>query len=215
MHKVWKFFLLGIWAFILFGCVGGEPELKAVIRTDPNPPTGPYPLTVRFFSDASFGKITEWTWTFFRLADGEEIPLGSALSGSVVEYTFEARGKYRVYLTVFTEDQRFAQSHVDIDVRSVPPVARFTADPFPEVQVGKSVAFDAQSSSDPDGAIKSYLWNFGDGSWAETVEPRTTHKYDAPGEYWIQLVVVDDYGDHSEPTILRLKVVPKGCGSCP
>ncbi|MGB9757387.1 MAG: PKD domain-containing protein [Candidatus Bipolaricaulaceae bacterium] len=215
MRKAWKFFFLWIWTFLLFGCIGGEPELKAVIRTYPNPPAGPYPLTVRFFGDAPFGKITEWTWTFFRLDDGEEIPLGSALSGSVIEYTFEARGKYRVFLTVFTEDQRFAQSYVDIDVRSIPPVATFTADPYPEVQAGKTVAFDAQNSFDPDGAIVSYLWNFGDGSWAETAESRTTHKYDTPGEYWVQLVVVDDYTDRSEPAILRLRVVPKGCGSCP
>lgn len=215
MRKAWKFILLGIGAFLLFGCVQEVPKLRAVIRTEPNPPTGPYPLTVKFLGDASLGNIAEWTWTFFRLEGTEEIPLGSALSGSAVEYTFRERGKYRVYLTVFTEDQRFAQSHVDVDVRSLPPVARFTADPYPEVQAGKTVTFDAQGSDDPDGIIVSYLWNFGDGSWKETTEPKVIHKYDTPGEYWVQLVVVDDYGDHSEPNILKLRVVPKGCGSCP
>jgi PKD repeat protein len=102
-----------------------------------------------------------------------------------------------------------------VDVRSLTPKARFTADPYPEIQAGKTVTFDAQNSFDPDGTIVSYLWNFGDGSWTETTEPQVTHKYDTPGEYWVQLVVIDDYGDHSEPAILRLKVVPKGCGSCP
>jgi PKD repeat protein len=215
MRKLWKLVMLGIGALALSGCFSGSLELQAVIHTDPNPPTGPYPLTVKFTGEASLGEVTECTWTFFRLENGEEISLGSAIPGSVVEYTFRERGKYRVYLTVYTADQRFAQNFVDVDVRSLTPKARFTADPYPEIQAGKTVTFDAQNSFDPDGTIVSYLWNFGDGSWTETTEPQVTHKYDTPGEYWSQLVVIDDYGDHSEPAILRLKVVPKGCGSCP
>jgi len=215
MRKVWKLTMLGISILALSGCFSGSLGLRAVIRTDPDPPTGPYPLTVEFRGEASLEEITKYSWTFFRLEDGKEIPFGTARSGKVVEYRFEERGKYRVYLTVYTADQRFAQSHVDVDVRSKPPKARFTADPYPEVQVGKTVTFDAQESRDPDGTIVSYIWNFGDGSLRETREPLVRHKYDKPGKYEVRLVVIDDYDDRSEPAVLRLRVVPKGCGSCP
>ena len=218
MRKVWKLTMLGISILALSGCFSVRP--RVVIRTNPNPPTGPYPLTVEFRGEASLEEITKYSWTFFRLEKEKqkekEIPLGTALSGKVVEYKFRERGKYRVYLTVYTADERFRdQSYVDVDVRSWPPEAHFTADPFPEVQAGKMVTFDAQESRDPYGTIVSYLWDFGDGSWMETAKPRVTHKYDTPREYEVRLVVIDDYGDRSEPAVLRLRVVPKGCGSCP
>ncbi|MFN3346355.1 MAG: PKD domain-containing protein, partial [Candidatus Bipolaricaulaceae bacterium] len=133
----------------------------------------------------------------------------------VVEHVFETPGLYRVYLTVRSEGQSFSQDYVDVDVRSQTPVARLSADPYPEVQAGKPVHFDASASFDPDGAIVSYIWSFGDGFWEETGDPQISHIYGQPGEYWVQLVVEDDHGDRSEPAVARVRVVPKGCASCP
>ncbi len=215
MRKLRTWLVLGVLALGLLGCLQSSPSLRAVIRTDPYPPRGPYPLLVRFEARDSTSNATAWVWTFFRIEEGEEVPLGLALSGPMVEHIFETRGRYRVYLTVRSADQNFAQAFVDVDVRSQPPVARFTADPFPEVQQGKPGNFDASNSFDPDGVIVSYIWSFGDGFWEETEDPRVSHTYDEPGEYYVQLVVEDDYGDRSEPTLLRVRVVPKGCGSCP
>ncbi len=70
-----------------------------------------------------------------------------------------------------------------------PPVASFTATPNPTT-VGASVAFNASGSSDPDGTIVSYVWNFGDltgGSGAVT-----SHAYTTYGTFNVTLTVTDD-----------------------
>jgi len=198
--------LLGL---ILGGCTSPS-GLRAVIATDPNPPRGPWPLSVTFDGTKSVGPVEEWNWVVFR--EGREEALAT-LSGPVVTYEFSERGKYRVYLEV-RSGTHFHQTSVEVDVRSKPPEARFTADPYPEVQEGHTVIFDASSSSDPDGTIKTYVWSFGDGFWEETSSPTVSHKYTTVGEYWVQLVVEDDYGDRSSPALFRIRVVPKGCGSC-
>jgi PKD repeat protein len=68
-----------------------------------------------------------------------------------------------------------------------PPVARFA----PECEE-LACSFDATGSSDPDGTIASYAWDFGDGS---TGSGRTlSHAYVVPGYYPVTLTVTDDAG---------------------
>lgn len=211
MKAVGKWTSLMLGAVLLAGCVPVEPGLRAVIRTTPNPPRGPYPLTVMFDGSASHGPVEQWLWTIFRLLEGGEHP-EQVLSGPTVSYDFLERGKYRVYLEV-RAGPAFAQTSIEVDVRSKPPVARLFADPS-SIQEGQRVRFEAKDSWDEDGQVVRYLWDFGDGSWAETSEPEVTHRYDQAGSYEVRLVVVDDYGDLSEPITRRITVYPKGCGSC-
>jgi PKD repeat protein len=72
-----------------------------------------------------------------------------------------------------------------------PPVASFTATP-PSVTVGSPTALSAAASSDPDGSITSYAWNFGDGTTGSGVS--TSKSYTAPGTYTIALTVTDNAG---------------------
>jgi PKD repeat protein len=53
-------------------------------------------------------------------------------------------------------------------------------------------------SSDPDGSVASWLWDFGDGSSSADRNP--VHSYDAPGEYQVTLMVTDDDGATGETT---------------
>src|SRR3989454_307751 len=70
-----------------------------------------------------------------------------------------------------------------------PPVASFTATPNPVIE-GATVTFDASGSSDPDGTIDSYVWNFGDSTFGS--EAITSHPYAGAGTYNVTLNVTDN-----------------------
>jgi PKD repeat protein len=71
------------------------------------------------------------------------------------------------------------------------PTASFTATP-PSGQAPLTVAFNAAASSDPDGTIASYSWNFGDGGTGSGVAP--THNYTTVGTFTATLTVTDNSG---------------------
>jgi hypothetical protein len=74
---------------------------------------------------------------------------------------------------------------------NLPPTADFIYSPtFP--YVGQTVTFDASSSSDMDGTIDSYAWDFGDGLMGTDVI--TTHTYESAGTFTVNLTVTDDLG---------------------
>ncbi|MBO4733381.1 MAG: PKD domain-containing protein, partial [Clostridia bacterium] len=58
--------------------------------------------------------------------------------------------------------------------------------------VNKTAVFDASRSYDPDGQIKSFIWEFGDGSSGWGIAP--THVYTSSGTYIATLTVTDDNG---------------------
>jgi len=57
-----------------------------------------------------------------------------------------------------------------------------------------TVAFDGSQSSDADGSIVEYSWNFGDGSSAAGASASVSHVYQAAGSYTAQLTVRDNFG---------------------
>jgi hypothetical protein len=65
------------------------------------------------------------------------------------------------------------------------PVASFTSS-----QRGRTLTLDATGSTDSDGQVVAYLWEFGDGTFATGA--RVTHTYAQPGTYRVTLVVADD-----------------------
>ena len=77
---------------------------------------------------------------------------------------------------------------------NAPPIA----DAEPTVRSGRApleVGFATSGSSDPDGSIASYAWDFGDGATGTGPEP--THTYAAGGRYFPSLTVTDDEGASS------------------
>ena len=75
-----------------------------------------------------------------------------------------------------------------VNVMNRRPAAEFTlspSDPSIEDEVNMT-----DSSSDPDGTVTSWLWDFGDGKTSELQAP--SHKFAAEGNYNVTLTVTDD-----------------------
>lgn len=85
---------------------------------------------------------------------------------------------------------------VCVDLASGPPanrapVASFTATPTAGV-TPLTVALNGSASSDVDGAVASYYWDFGDGSYGSGMT--ASHTYTTPSTYTPVLTVTDDDG---------------------
>jgi hypothetical protein len=78
------------------------------------------------------------------------------------------------------------------------PVAVATAQPR-SVAIGQAVAFDGSASSDPDGSIASYRWDFGDGAQAQGA--RASHAYASAGAFVARLTVTDNAGATASATL--------------
>lgn len=64
-------------------------------------------------------------------------------------------------------------------------------------ETGLTCSFSGGGSSDPDGSITAYQWDFGDGATSTDANP--SHKY-APGEYTVTLTVTDNKGARDTAT---------------
>ena len=58
--------------------------------------------------------------------------------------------------------------------------------------------FVAGASSDPDGTVANYAWDWGDGKRAQGSQTRRWHRYVSPGVYTVTLTVTDNEGCSSE-----------------
>jgi large repetitive protein len=129
------------------------------------------------------GTIASYRWDF---GDGQVRETASP----TIAHSFTLSGPKTVTLTVTDDSGSVAQASHEVSVSHLPPVASFTAPA--SVSTGQPARFDGSSSSDPDGTITSYRWDFGDGTTQITAGPRTSHIYRRSGTWAVTLTVVDD-----------------------
>ena len=88
---------------------------------------------------------------------------------------------------------------------NIPPTAIISA----SVTTGNApltVNFDGSESTDTDGSVMSYSWDFGDGSPIDaTINP--SHTYSTVGSFQVSLTVVDDKQTSSTESILSIQTM--------
>ena len=136
------------------------------------------------------GTIVSYSWDF---GDGD------TATGVSVSHSYASSGEYTVTLTVTDNDGATDSINATKTVMNRAPVASFT-ESAEVVDTEETISFDASDSSDPDGTIVSYLWDFGDGTTGSGVSVQ--HAYSQDGTYTVTLTVTDDDGatDTTEAT---------------
>ena len=92
---------------------------------------------------------------------------------------------------------------------NLPPQARFDMQP-PQPLLGEKVLFDASESSDPDGEIAAYEWDFDDDGHSDAEGVKVSHVFLAfAAQYKITLTVTDDDGaSDSQTLVIRVRARP-------
>ena len=177
----------------------GVPNVAPTAVADATPTSGPEDLVVSFDSSGSSdpdGSVTSVVWDY---GDGD------TSASPAPTHTYTDPGTYTVSLTVTDDDGATDTDSLTITVTpNQAPTASATATPL-TAKVGTSVAFDGSGSSDADGTIVSYDWDFADGATSSAVSP--DHVFNSTGTFGVSLTVTDDDGD-SDTTSVTVSVVP-------
>ena len=188
-------------ALLLSACGGGgasggsnppapSPNTPPVASFIVTPLSGDIPLSVAADARASSdtdGTISRFEWDF---GDGE------SATGAQVTHEYTASGEFTVLLTVTDNDGASASTARTVTANA-PPVAVAGTDQ----SVGPApllVSFDASASSDTDGTIDRYDWDFGDGESGTGINVQ--HSYTSEGRFTATLTVTDDAGSRSTTT---------------
>ena len=188
-----------------------------------NPPNPQYGDTVTFDGNSSNdpdGTITNYEWDFG--GDGS----ASGATKQVVTHNFNAAGTYDVVLTVTDNHGATGDKTHSVTISSPAnsaPIAEFTNAPE-NPETGDVVVFDASRSSDSDGQIAEYKWDFGDGTTDSGVAVQ--HSYNTASTYAVLLTVKDNDGatddkgkvitvspKHDLPPSINLKCGEPSCDS--
>jgi PKD repeat protein len=105
---------------------------------------------------------------------------------------------------VWDDEKSTIDSRNMIKAENEPPIANFTYSPLHPV-VNHTVTFNASNSTDLDGNITKYDWDFGDGNVTNTTEEIVNHSYPLAGDYIVNLTVTDN-DDATNSSMARITV---------
>ncbi len=127
------------------------------------------------------GVVTGYAWDW-----GD----GTQTTGATSAHSYAAAGPYRIVLSVVDDGGAAASTGKDVVVTapaSQPPVASFTL-----ACTVLTCTVDGSASSDPDGTVVGFGWNWGDGVTSSGAT--SSHTYTAAGTYSVTLTVTDNQG---------------------
>jgi YD repeat-containing protein len=196
--------------------MGAQPDTPTGITLDPGgsnkAPVASFTLsanpvhsntTVTFNASSSTdsdGTIVKYEWDLDNNGTFET----NTGTNPVATRSFPAEGDYDVRLRITDNG-----GATDLAVRTItvldnqPPTARFTANPNPAVS-GTNVTFNGSTSSDPDGSIVKYEWDFDGNGTYETnagASASTTHAFTTPATVNVGLRVTDNGGKTATTTL--------------
>ncbi|MCW4034587.1 MAG: PKD domain-containing protein, partial [Candidatus Bathyarchaeota archaeon] len=162
--------------------------------------------TVNFSETASDvdGTLTSWSWDFGDGTTSEE---------RNPSHQYAQKGEYTVMLTVTDNNGEQDTQTTKITVENLEPTADFDC-ATAKLIAGETVQF-TDDSTDPEDAIVSYLWDFGDGYTSTNKD--STHKFETAGTYHVTLTVTDDEGATdavSKPFTIVDNAVPVASFEC-
>lgn len=137
-----------------------------------------------------------------------------SLTCSGIEATFTSQKSWSVEIPLqtgtnnitctFTKNKKSASSTISLQKNAL-PVASFIFNPNAGLIAPETVSFDASGSSDSEGAIGSFAWDFGDGTTGPGSQ--INHTYSEAGTYSITLTVTDSFGE-SQTKTETIEIIP-------
>ena len=141
-----------------------------------------------FASDGS--TIVRYEWDF---NDG----MGYVDRGPETSYTFNTGGEYIVRLKVADSVEGINIDKITVYVGNAPPTPSFIHNPDSPSYIDM-IQFN-DTSTDADGQVRSWLWDFGDGY--TSTEQNPNHTYALKGTYDITLTAIDNDGINKTKTV--------------
>ncbi len=178
---------------ILIGSGGGANPTASFTFMPTNPDIAQEVVFDATLSSSPNGVITAYNWSF---GDTSESSLGP-----IAYHAYNRAGYYTVVLTVTDSTGLQGVTSATVPVAGGGPgnnpTACFVMTPDPSsgsVVKGDIIKFSGSCSTDPDGEIRQWRWDLGDGTVDTTSGTVVTHAYSLAATFTVFLTVTDDDG---------------------
>ena len=189
-HTVRKILIIAV-MMLIPGCLDSTPESLEGVEISILAESFVEGDSISFMASGNNPSGAKFLWDF-----GDS----TGSSGKSVKHTYADEGSYTVTLTVVDEDSKIGVVKKDIDIlyRNQAPVASLEATYGglgQQIKVNSIALFDGGASSDPDGDVLEFEWDFGDGETSSLMRPN--HEYVNTGNYTVTLTVKDSSNESS------------------